>query len=113
MVLGRYIMIALGLTAPLVAGVFAWGGDRLVRTLDKVVEKQDDSSRSVVEIKARLEGLINGTAASVKVLNDRIDGIDKSTTSRFDAQGHWLQKNSEELDRLKEQLWKLPAGGPK
>ena len=33
----------------------------------------------------------------------RIEDLDRTTTSRFDAQGHWIQKNSDEIEKLKEQ----------
>lgn len=107
----RYVIWFVALMLPAGMALAAWGGQRMISALDHTIEQQINMSQQIIKLQGVVEGVINLSVVTTKAINDRIDSGEKSVTSRFDAQGHWLQKSSEEIDKLKEKIWTLPSRG--
>lgn len=76
--------------------------DRMVKTLDKISEKQDLTKEEI----GRLNQTIVGIQGEARILNSRIDETNRSFTSRIDALSAWTRKNSDEIDKVKDWFYK-------
>jgi hypothetical protein len=91
-------------------GVPAGGfiASRVIGTLDRISEKQD-TVRS--EINLLNQALIRMEGDN-RVINARIENVNRDFTSRVDALSAWTRRNSDEIDKVKDWFLK-PGSGSK
>lgn len=91
----RSAMIIIAAVGLPLAGVV---GKRIIDNLDKISDKQDNLRDEMY----RINQLIVGIQGDNRVLNGRIDGINRDFTSRMDSISAWTRRNSDEIDKVKD-----------
>ena len=79
-----------------------WVADRMIKTLDKIVDKQD----AVKDEMYRINQAILSIQGDNKLLNNRIDEANRTVNSRLDALSAWTRKNSDEIDKVKDWFYR-------
>jgi hypothetical protein len=79
-----------------------WVADRMIKTLDKIVEKQD----AVKDEMYRINQAILSIQGDNKLLNNRIDESNRTVNSRLDALSAWTRKNADEIDKVKDWFYR-------
>lgn len=101
-VVTRRIIWAVAASLPVILTVAAWGGNRIMNTLDTAVVTQNSQAGSIIRLEGAMQQLVKAEENDKADLNTKIDREIKILNDRQSAQAGWLQQlrvNVEELQK--------------
>ena len=100
MAYARVAMVIIGFMAPPMLGLAAWVANRLVTTMDKVIDKQEQEGREYSELKTQVLNIVSSQVQNSRNIAERIEQGERVLNDRINAQGNWLTQMSAKFEDL-------------
>lgn len=105
MMYARIAMIVLGIMSPPILGIGAWMANRLVTTMDKIADKQEQSSRDFAQLQNQVVNIVSDQVKASKNIADRIEQGERVLNDRINAQGDWARQISIRIEELSKYVY--------